>query len=119
MGQAAVDLPDPLETPPHPGAPDGAAGTDELLSQLAGEEIDRLLADADVDRDAVGGGPASSAPSGPGPQVTSSETTTGEANRANRGNPPPASVAPPAEPHADLLPDVPGLEPATVRGDAD
>src|SRR3954471_17777410 len=107
MGQAAVDLPDPLETPPHPDASDGAAGTDELLSQLAGEEIDRLLADADVDRDAVGG-PASSSPPGPGPGplVTSSEATTDRVNR------PPAPVNPPAESHADLLPDVPGLEPA-------
>ena len=42
MGQATVDLPDPLE----PRAP-SAASTDELLAQLAGEEIDRLLADAD------------------------------------------------------------------------
>ncbi len=43
MGQATVDLPDPLETP----APSSSAGTDDLLAQLAGEEIDRLLADAD------------------------------------------------------------------------
>ncbi len=43
MGQATVDLPDPLDTP----APTTSAGTDDLLSQLAGEEIDRLLADAD------------------------------------------------------------------------
>lgn len=42
MGQATVDLPDPLE----PRAP-SAASTDELLAQLAGEEIDRLLAEAD------------------------------------------------------------------------
>lgn len=42
MGQATVDLPDPLE----PQAP-SAASTDELLAQLAGEEIDRLLAEAD------------------------------------------------------------------------
>src|SRR5690348_282259 len=53
MGQAAVDLPDPLETPPPPqaGAPEraAAAGADELLAQMAGQEIDRLLADADVE----------------------------------------------------------------------
>jgi hypothetical protein len=39
MGQAAVDLPDPLEPPPV-----SAASTDDLLAQFAGEEIDRLLA---------------------------------------------------------------------------
>ena len=44
MGQATVDLPDPLETPP----PATAGGTDDLLAQLAGDEIDRLLADADA-----------------------------------------------------------------------
>jgi len=43
MGQATVDLPDPLEQPP----PASGANTDELLAQLAGEEIDRLLAEAD------------------------------------------------------------------------
>ncbi len=43
MGQAAVDLPDPLDTPP----PASASSTDDLLAQLAGEEIDRLLADAE------------------------------------------------------------------------
>src|SRR5689334_16945335 len=42
MGQASVDLPDPLEMP---GA-SGLAGTDDLLAQLAGDEIDRLLAEA-------------------------------------------------------------------------
>lgn len=45
MGQATVDLPDPLKTP----APTTSGGTDDLLAQLAGEEIDRLLADADVE----------------------------------------------------------------------
>jgi hypothetical protein len=40
MGQAAVDLPDPLETPPV-----SASSTDDLLAQLAGEEIERLLSE--------------------------------------------------------------------------
>jgi hypothetical protein len=44
MGQATLDLPDPLEQPPE-----SAAGTDDLLAQLAGEEIDRLLAETDND----------------------------------------------------------------------
>jgi hypothetical protein len=58
MGQAAVDLPDPSK--PTEAADDANAssatavaapapleGADDLLAQLAGEEIDRLLAEAD------------------------------------------------------------------------
>jgi len=41
MGQATVDLPDPMEPPAT------VANTDDLLAQLAGEEIDRLLAEND------------------------------------------------------------------------
>src|SRR2546423_6074349 len=44
MGQA-VDLPDPSEIPAAP-----ATSADDLLSQLAGEEIDRLLAEAEVEK---------------------------------------------------------------------
>src|SRR5688500_13616061 len=43
MGQATVDLPDPMES--HSSA--GLAGTDDLLAQLAGDEIDRHLGGAD------------------------------------------------------------------------
>ena len=49
MGKAALDLPDPLQAPPE----GPKASTDDLLSQLAGEEIDRLLAEADADQPAV------------------------------------------------------------------
>ena len=48
MGQATVDLPDPMNPPPAT-----AGGTDELLAQLAGEEIDRLLAEADAEQAAA------------------------------------------------------------------
>jgi hypothetical protein len=41
MGQATVDLPDPLQDP----GPGESKSADELLSQLAGDEIDRLLAE--------------------------------------------------------------------------
>jgi hypothetical protein len=44
MGQAAVDLPDPLDDHANPA---GAAGGDDLLSQLAGDEIDRLLGETE------------------------------------------------------------------------
>ncbi|HEV8290842.1 MAG TPA: hypothetical protein VGP94_02925 [Tepidisphaeraceae bacterium] len=46
MGQVAIDLPDPL----HNSDPAPGPGVDDLLAQLAGEEIDRLLAEADVER---------------------------------------------------------------------
>jgi hypothetical protein len=45
MGQAVVDLPDPLEN----GNVTSAASADDLLAQLASDEIDRLLAEADAD----------------------------------------------------------------------
>jgi len=48
MGQAVVDLPDPLEQ--QPGS---ASSADDLLSQLAGDEIDRLLTEANVDETAA------------------------------------------------------------------
>ena len=48
MGQATVDLPDPSEMP---AAPMNSA--DDLLSQMAGDEIDRLLAEAEVEKTAA------------------------------------------------------------------
>src|SRR5437763_393337 len=48
MGQAAIDLPDPLQNSARLAGP----SADDLLAQLAGEEIDRLLAEADVERPA-------------------------------------------------------------------
>lgn len=47
MGQA-VNLPDPLNTPPLGNGP----SADDLLAQMAGDEIDRLLAEADVEQPA-------------------------------------------------------------------
>ena len=44
MGKAAVDLPDPLQAT-EVGKP--LTSTDDLLAQLAGDEIDRLLAEVD------------------------------------------------------------------------
>jgi hypothetical protein len=43
MGQAVADLPDPLES----ANPSDAKSADDLLSQMAGDEIDRLLAESD------------------------------------------------------------------------
>jgi hypothetical protein len=45
MGQAAVDLPDPAQQADLDALP----SADDLLAKMAGEEIDRLLAEADVE----------------------------------------------------------------------
>jgi hypothetical protein len=45
MAHAVADLPDPMET----GVSPSGANADDLLSELAGQEIDRLLAEADGD----------------------------------------------------------------------
>ncbi|HZL36805.1 MAG TPA: hypothetical protein VFC78_15910 [Tepidisphaeraceae bacterium] len=58
MGLAQLDLPDPRDVMEYPGAGASAPAADELLSQMAGEEIDRLLSESDVERDV----PASPAP---------------------------------------------------------
>lgn len=54
MGKAAVDLPDPLENSQQDVG--GSADADDLLSQMADDEIQRLLAEAEVQR--VGSEPA-------------------------------------------------------------
>lgn len=77
MGQA-VDLPDPLDAESPLNAQlnsvqDSAApgeSADDLLSQLAGDEIDRLLAEADVERGPDGGEPEVDAPFAPGPSIS-------------------------------------------------
>lgn len=60
MGKS-IDLPDPLEASSN--TPLGNA--DDLLAQLAGEEVDRLLAEADSD--VAARGKADAAPGGAGP----------------------------------------------------
>ena len=126
MGQAAVDLPDPLEPPPV-----SAASTDDLLAQLAGEEIDRLLAQ---DESAPSGAPKPPAepiaavqaaplpePAAATAQSAAAEPTTGAQlnellNELESGTrqdpiaPTPAATTPPAStpdshPPSDLLED--------------
>jgi hypothetical protein len=53
---APSNLPDPLESQSGP-----TTGADDLLAQLAGDEIDRLLTEADVEPAAAPGPPASPA----------------------------------------------------------
>jgi hypothetical protein len=81
MGRAAPDLPDPLEN--AESAPTG--GADDLLSQLAGDEIDRLLAEADVEAaplpeaaDAPAAAPAAASDTAePAPVAADAPVTTG------------------------------------------
>lgn len=65
MGQATVDLPDPLENAPAP-----LTNADDLLAQLAGQEIDRMLADSDVEAEHAGDGTAGHTAPG-GAEITS------------------------------------------------
>jgi hypothetical protein len=60
MGQATLDLPDPLEPAAAPATP---AAADDLLAQLANDEIDRLLAEAEFEPEKHGKpAPAANAP---------------------------------------------------------
>jgi hypothetical protein len=54
MGKSTVDLPDPLQQPaPEPLAKAPPGGVDDLLAQMAGEEIDRLLAESELPQEAT------------------------------------------------------------------
>jgi hypothetical protein len=67
MGQATVDLPDPLDAPP----PSSLSGTDDLLAQLAGDEIDRLLAEADLEQKSPTGKASPDPAAAPSPEASS------------------------------------------------
>jgi len=65
MGQATLDLPDPTQLAgvnAGPLSPEALASADDLLSQLAGDDIDRLLAEADADRPAAAASPPATDP---------------------------------------------------------
>lgn len=88
MGKAALDLPEPVEAP---SAAPQSAGTDDLLAQLAGQEIDRLLADADVPREGA------SAQASPEPNPASkTETPTADSKPATVQSAPAPIEAPSA-----------------------
>ena len=113
MGRATVDLPDPLDTPPT-----SLAGTDDLLAQMAGEEIDRLLAESGVEPDAsapLPGMPTS--PPAPTTPPKSTETSTESRAPAVRA---PVTVEP-AVPETDeeTAADAPPLSPAQLESDAE
>ena len=53
MNQLVVDLPDPLDQIASASlATTTPVGVDDLLAQMAGDEVDRLLAEAEIARDA-------------------------------------------------------------------
>ena len=52
MGQSVVDLPDPLDQSAAASLNSTTpAGVDDLLAQMAGDEVDRLLAEAEMPRE--------------------------------------------------------------------
>jgi hypothetical protein len=80
MGQATLDLPDPSQLSginTGPLSPEALASADDLLSQLAGDDIDRLLAEAETERPRPAGPPAPAQPpilAALAPQVTIADT---------------------------------------------
>src|SRR4051794_41818047 len=97
MGKAALDLPDPLQAPPG----EAMTSADDLLAQLAGDEIDRLLAEAEAGEPKSARAPFHVAPP-PNPK-----------DDVERAGPPPASAAPapdPTPPPAEPEPVPPALD---------
>lgn len=130
MGQSVADLPDPLDqTAPEPLTATTPAGVDDLLAQMAGDEVDRLLAEAEIPRETPADPvetPAltTPAPSVPEPiakatkppfprdQITPAddlESATSTAERSGLEMPPePAAAEPPAFSEAETgVPDAP------------
>ena len=107
MGQAVVDAPDPLQNP-KPATPPSA---DDMLSQLAGDEIDRLLAEAEGQRPvkevAPSPAPIAAAPMVEGESVgfdSKQSAAEIDALLAQAESTEPTPAAPPAEPPAAAVP---------------
>jgi hypothetical protein len=71
MGQAVADLPDPLDSP----QPADGLSADDLLSKLAGDEIDRMLAEDGGDGAAMPAPPGAVAAAAVEPLVTTAVPT--------------------------------------------
>lgn len=116
MGRATVDLPDPLDTPP----PTSLAGTDDLLAQMAGEEIDRLLAESGVEPEAR---PAPAAPASKSPAAAAAslaaEPVEGRGREAAAPPRPPVVVEAAIEADDDAIAEAPPLSPAQLESDAE
>src|SRR5947209_13799274 len=98
MGKAAIDLPDPLEAI-APGAP---SSVDDLLAQMAGEEIDRLLSESDEPHE-KSPRPARAAPGAPAPVVVPISPPDADDAPAPAG----AAFAPTESPEALVVRDLP------------
>jgi hypothetical protein len=71
MGKSTVDLPDPLQQPAPEPLAQAPGGVDDLLAQMAGEEIDRLLAESELPQDrATPAQPAAGLATAPAPAPT-------------------------------------------------
>jgi hypothetical protein len=108
MGQAVVDLPDPMEKPP------AGASADDLLSQLAGDEIDRLLGESDVKTD----------PTEPEPVATIASTVeaplaAAPAEMAEQLGTAKADASAELDVHAAALPEASGELDQSISADAD
>jgi hypothetical protein len=107
MGKSVIDLPDPLEqSAPEPLTSAAPAGVDDLLAQMAGDEIDRLLAEADTPRETPAPTPtrteAVAAPASPKIEVEADEegaTTVAERSALEM----PAEPVKASAPEADLF----------------
>jgi hypothetical protein len=107
MAKAGVELPDPLQSPADAAPP--LTSTDDLLAQLAGEEIDRLLAEVD-DQSGV----AAPAPV-PGPRANPAPSTPIDFS----GTPDPAPLAPSEPPKFDDDADPPAAAEPDVTAELD
>ena len=91
MGTATLDLPDPLQVPPV-----GAASTDDLLAQMAGEQIERLLAEADASPKTAASSPLTAAES-PSPIAEAQPAPTAPSPSPADSHPAAANPEPPAD----------------------
>lgn len=105
MAQAAVALPETKKSASPAPQSANSVNVDELLSQLAGEEIDRLLADAENGRSAEPPAPRTTSepivsPTATAPSVIAAPTTaevTDTTNASANDAPKHAAVAPAAD----------------------
>jgi hypothetical protein len=112
MGKATVDLPDPMDV----SADTGSAGTDDLLAQLAGEEIDRLIAESDNDST-----PATAADRAPRASAPATAKISGQINKPEEKRGQPSAPANPS--NSPVAAQIPGVAPkdqpaATAQGAA-
>jgi hypothetical protein len=113
MGKAALDLPDPLQAPPG----EARTSADDLLAQLAGDEIDRLLAEAEAGEPKSTRAPFHVAPP-PNPKDDVEPAVLPPAAAAPAPDPVPSPAEPePAPPALDVAAEMDALFSAAVAKD--